>query len=102
VALLNKAIFYTLKGTALILNDMSTKNFPQAMLYINCKTCDNLTICINVNYSILSCLIINFLLCIVTNWKNFLTMQVHDGEKTICTDFGYLVYYFTQALANDI
>ena len=102
MALLKKAIFYILKGTALILKDISTKNCPQAMLYINCKTCDNLTICVYVKYRILSCLIINFLLCTVTNWKNFLTIQVHDGEKSICTDFGKLASYFIQALANDI
>jgi hypothetical protein len=28
--------------------------------------------------------------------------DVNDGEKSTCTDFGNLVYYYIQALANDI
>jgi hypothetical protein len=55
VALLNKVIFYILKCIVLNLSDISTKEFSEAMYFINCKKCDNLTIGITVNKSIFSC-----------------------------------------------
>jgi hypothetical protein len=55
VALLNKVIFYILKCAVLNLNDISTKDFSEAMKFINCKKCDNLTIGFTVNNSIFFC-----------------------------------------------
>jgi hypothetical protein len=64
------------------------------MLYINCKTCDSLTVGINVNYSILSCLIIIFLLCIVTNWKNWKSMMVKSPYIQILAIW-FITFYAT-------
>jgi len=55
VALLHKVIFYILKCTVLNLNDISTKDFLEAIKFINGKKCDNLTIGITVNNRIFSC-----------------------------------------------
>ncbi len=67
------------------------------MHYINCKKCDNLTICINVNYSII---LFNhkFLLRIVTIWQHF--QHVHGGEKSSCTDFGNFHLFFSTGLCQ--
>ncbi len=55
MALLNKVIIFILKCTVLNLNDISTKDFSEALYFINCKKCDNLPIGITVNKSIFSC-----------------------------------------------
>ncbi len=89
MALIHKVIFYILKCTVLNLNDISTKDFSEAMKFINCKKCDNLTIGIAVNSSIFP---VKSKICSYVLWlKTFLdTAHFLDSSRSGSTNLDKL------------
>jgi hypothetical protein len=77
MALLNKVIIYILKCTVLNLNDISTKDFSEALYFINCKS---VIICPLVLLSIKAFFLLKlkFVLCCLTK-AIMSTGHYHDG-----------------------